>query len=477
MRIMFISKGRSDINKWVNIAKLVQKEVGNQLQVVIVTACDMNLDIPDWIEIVDAYSTFDSFKLGCANLNESDIGNKLMKLSSYVSPSAYRSDMKYIYRSEKERNLGLEQLYITKKSVEIIQKYQPTLLFVAGAGTLIRTVFFSVACSLNIDSFRVLRAHHMNKDRKGVRYFFCDNDLGGLPVKNTKLLNHNDSAIEEYAKNLIDDIKSRTHQFDKYSRSVGRYWRVSKPGIGFLKDTAKYVYHSIKNKDNLSKKTLEYKITCRFRAMRQNHLFMEPSELKGKFVLFSLNVPVDAQLRLRAKEYSNTEGVIGLLASNLPLGYTLAVKLHPGNPGMLSTGTINRIRKKFNNVVFLSHEVSLFEQIKRCTAVVIINGNSTIESAIMHKPCIYLGSAYLSKMPNCFKLSSFGQLEAILTEIESSQLEYKDSDIGNVLQDFYKWTFPLITKGEGKAPTNRQEIMAQGISEIVRSTDVLSKAS
>ena len=128
-------------------------------------------------------------------------------------------------------------------------------------------------------------------------------------------------------------------------------------------------------------------------------------------------------------------------------------------------------------MVFLSHEVSLFEQIKRCTAVVIINGNSTIESAIMHKPCIYLGSAYLSKMPNCFKLSSFGQLEAILTEIESSQLEYKDSDIGNVLQDFYKWTFPLITKGEGKAPTNRQEIMAQGISEIVRSTDVLSKAS
>lgn len=462
MRVLFISKGKSDLPKWIEISEIIRAKFGDRVRLLIVTGQHSYQNYPEWLEIRTCCYQGD--------LNTEDIEAQLLKLAVNVSPTAYRSDIRYIFSSHCETQLAAEQVFLANQAIDIFDEFKPDLIFTAGAGTMIRTVFFAVAKSFDIESFRILRGHHMNKGRKGLRYFFCDNDLGKIQENHQQLFPHEPDVVEQYAKQIILDVRLKHHKFDKYSRSMGRYWRVSKPGMGIFVDIARYLGHLLFKKDILSRKMLKYRFTCKIRSLYQDIFFTNPKKLSKRFFLFPLNVPTDAQLRLRAKEYSDTESVIRLLATNIPYGYDLVVKIHPGNPGMLETRAIRRIKAKCQNVKFLSPEISMFGFIQKSTGIFVINSNSAFEAATLGKPCIYLGSSYLAELPNCFKLTTFSDLADIMSTILAKPMNFDKGKILQVLKKYYGCTYPLITENDKKQPDDGpRQTIASAIIHLIES--------
>lgn len=460
MRLLFISKGRSDLGKWVNISRKILSIYGNKTDICIITG-----EIPDEKYEVDV-KIIPCVYNGELNRRASQV---LLEYSAYVSPSAYRSDIRFIFSSQKEEYLASEQVFLTKNALELILEFKPDFLFTAGAGTMVRTIFFAVAKSLGVKSYRILRGKHMNTGRKGKRYFFCDNDEGKISENHNRLFTHSPQVLEKYIVSFINEVKRKNHQFDKYARSTGRYWRVSKPGLGVITDIVRYTGHRLFKNDELSKKMLKYRFVCTLRSFYQKKYYTKPESLGNDFFLFPLNVPIDAQLRLRAKHYADSEGLIRLIGSNMPYGIDLAVKIHPGNPGMLDSRIIERILKTIPNVKFISPEVSMFELIKRSVGIFVINGNSALEAAVLGKPCVYLGDSYLSELPNCSCLKSFGELETMVSKLMRKNDWVNERKITKVLTKYYNCTYPIFTiNGNGSDDDNHQhDVIASAIVRLI----------
>lgn len=459
IKFVFISKGKSDIDKWIAIAKNIINSLDCICKVVIITGKAIECSCNEDIRVVNAYAGYNSDRIF---FDGSKLAEKLNQLSAYVSPTAYRADERYIFSTEKEENLVAEQIYITENVIRILKDIKPDYLFLAGAGTLIRTVCLAVARTLGIRAYRILSAHHWNVGRKGLRYFFCDNDFGDFSALGEEPFQYDKKAVAAYVEMFIEQLRFRTYRFDNYARETGRYWRISRPGFGIFFDVMKWIKHRISG-DFLSAEKLRQKVIFKVRSKFTTFICDDVKQISGNFLVLPLNVPSDAQLRLRAREWTDSMALIRFLASNLPFGYQLVVKLHPGNPGMLPFSFCKKIKNEYSNVLFISHEESLIDIIEKSIAVIVINGSAALESAVLKRPCIYLGHSFFKHLPNCEEGIIPFKIESFLMELNEYKMDGVDkSSVNSILERYFSHTFPNVGE-EAERKENSIDVISNAI--------------
>lgn len=458
----FVAKGASDLGKWIEIArKLVER--GKIDTAVIYTSLRCEESGSPSIRLVNLYSGFDPSDRVASRLTGTYPEFPRMQ------PDAYRSDERYIFGAVEEGQLVAEQLHVTRSMIADIAKVRPDIVFAAGAGTLIRTVALAVCRTMGIKALRVLGAHHMNVGRQGKRYFFCDNDLGALPAE-PAYFRHDHELLTKHVSSFIEAVRARSYGLDIYARNVGRSYRVSASTTEMVWDALRFVRARAKS-DRLSAAKLQHRVVYRWREMTQNSLFISEAEVKAPYLVFPLNVPGDAQLRLRAGHLSDVEGLVRAAAGNMPFGYDLLVKPHPGNPGMLDSGLIRRLRRDYPCIRFIDAKAHLGSLVERSSGVLVVNGSVALEAALAGKRCFHLGRSYLGELPNCVHLTSF---EGFAARVLDGDLEISpryQSDIFQLLHRFFGFTFPEFGK-DSLREQPIEEVVSSGIGQMLENARI-----
>ena len=96
---------------------------------------------------------------------------------------------------------------------------------------------------------------------------------------------------------------------------------------------------------------------------------------KGKFIFFPIHLNYDAQVCVRNPMYYDQEFLIKNISKACPPGYTLVVKAHPYNSGVLIKKTY-KLCKKLKNVKIVNSSISSFDLIKKAEE---INGYSLLD--------------------------------------------------------------------------------------------------
>jgi len=328
---------------------------------------------------------------------------------------------------------------------------------------LFRSVVFSVAKSLGVTAYRVLAAHHMNRERIGKRYYFCPNEFGDLPG-GKPLFDHDPDMLDGFVRDFLKRVKERTYRFDQYSRTTGRSWRMSSTLTAALLDIGRYIWASC-NGRWLAANKLRTRGKSYFRYLSQRVLLAKIVNRSDPYIVFPLNVHDDAQLTLRAREWADLEGTIRLVASNMPPGIKLLIKPHPGHPGMLESKLIRRLKKDFDGVGFISPDIDLIDLVKDAAAVLVINGSVALESALIGTPVLYLGRYFYAKLPNCTRIDNLAGFPSKVGSVVQRPKEIKIEAIRDLLKEYYGFTYPLINN---KCVNERSivETIAGGICAI-----------
>jgi hypothetical protein len=457
--IFVVIKSEKDLANWEKIYKLLSGKIDFNYLTNFNVANNKITSINLYDDYIDFKSNF--FK------NSKDLLSLHNKVSKKyrIDPNTYKSDERFFLGSSKEYDLIFEQYYLTLKLKNIFKNAKNSILLSAGGGSLIRCVCFNMAKSFSIPSYRMLSANHMSIERNGMRLFFVDNDFNELPSK-ALFSKHNKKEIKIYAQNFLRSIKKKNYALDSYSRNIARLFRESNNLFGAIFDFIKTCYFLLLG-DNLSAKKLKSKYVCFFRSYFFNFLlYKQKLQNSNKYIIFPLNVPDDAQLRLRAKSFVDTEAVIKIIASNIPYGYNLLIKPHPGNPGMLPVSIVRRVVKKYPFIKFVNPSKSLFDLIKNSQGLIAVNSNSALEAAILKKPTIYLGRSYLASLPNCIKFSSFDEIDDVINQLLNhsgykKNMNY-DANLVKCMSSLYENTFPYFDKDATKYNQNI-ELIADAI--------------
>jgi hypothetical protein len=460
--IAFVAKGASDIDKWLTIAHRIKVQ-RPACRFLIISSVDVSPSPSADIRVLNIYAEIDA-TMQQAEKDPAGFVRKGGELAGLVAPDTFKADERFIFRTASTKALFAEQCHVAERVRDVFRATPPGFLFVAGAGVLLRTVTFAVARALGIRAYRVLGAHHMNPGRKARRYFFCDNDLGGLPA-GAPLFRHHPAALDAFVADFVERLRVRDYQFDTYSKTVGRSWRMSASVREAFTDLMRIPWAWGRN-DYLSMIKLWRRFVYYARYSIQRHLFQSELPAGMPFVIFPLNVPDDAQLNLRAKEWVDLEATIRIVAANLPSGIQLVVKPHPGNPGMLASSLIRRLRSDFPDLVFLSPDAPLLPLVQRAVGVIVVNGSIALEAALLGKPVFHLGRYFYSALPNCIPVTSFADFAGRVATAMVSTITPCPDTVRQLLRAYYGFTYPLIGS-EPCAELSIVDTISDGITTLI----------
>lgn len=126
---------------------------------------------------------------------------------------------------------------------------------------------------------------------------------------------------------------------------------------------------------------------------------------KKKFIFYPLHVTPEAGV-YDQKELYDQFYIIQKISKQLPIDYSLVVKLHPSNFSEDSDiENLNWYKKinKIYNVILVSHHINSRYLIKKSTAVITMSGSACIEANLMDKPSFLIGNAEFSELYGIYK--------------------------------------------------------------------------
>ena len=177
-----------------------------------------------------------------------------------------------------------------------------------------------------------------------------------------------------------------------------------------------YSYYG-RNKTKVLFKTISYRLKHRIRESFMNRNLNRQVETESPFIYFPLTQEIERALFIGAPFYLNQFELIKNVVKSLPIGYNLVVKDHPQmkHRGWRSVNEMKKIMSIPN--VELVHPLSdSVELIKKSSLVFTINGSTSIEAAIYHKPSIILEDTGHFELPSMYKVNSLNELpDAIKT--------------------------------------------------------------
>jgi len=131
-------------------------------------------------------------------------------------------------------------------------------------------------------------------------------------------------------------------------------------------------------------------------------------------ILFILQVPVDAQMIEHSPNYDNFYDMLIAIYNNIPPGYNLVVREHPGNKGNYDKKLYEFINNNEN--VFLINEGGLQNIIKRSKLIILNNSTVGIEALTYYKPVLTLGKAYYNRENVVYNLKEKRNLASLINK-------------------------------------------------------------
>ena len=127
------------------------------------------------------------------------------------------------------------------------------------------------------------------------------------------------------------------------------------------------------------------RLRLRRRAIRR--FYTDPVSAEDKpFLYFPLHF--EPEIATLVISPCDQRSVLDIVARRLPLTWRLLIKEHPAMAGQRAPSFYRDVLDRHPNVVFLDPSISSAALIRRCRAVLTLNGTPAIEAAIMGKPVI-----------------------------------------------------------------------------------------
>lgn len=117
----------------------------------------------------------------------------------------------------------------------------------------------------------------------------------------------------------------------------------------------------------------------------------ELDNVKGKFFFFPFNVPAESELYIRNPNFIDQVAFVHKLASQLPDGFSLAVKPHPGNEGYMSEEQLAGL-KSDSRIILLHESVNTYDIINKSEGVIIVSSTVGLESYLLKKSTAIVGT-------------------------------------------------------------------------------------
>lgn len=186
-----------------------------------------------------------------------------------------------------------------------------------------------------------------------------------------------------------------------------------------------------------------------------------------KYFLFPLQYEPEASTFVRAFPFFNQMFIIQQIAKALPLGITLIVKEHKGNPGYRKS-TFYRELQYLPNVKLVDRETELNSLITNSIGIITLTSRMGWEGLVLKKPVIALGTSFYTFFEEVKKPGSWMELKRMIDEcVNNIDIDNKESDYDNKLLSYTAAYISLIQKGN-YIPGSRGVFEEENISAIAK---------
>ncbi len=144
-------------------------------------------------------------------------------------------------------------------------------------------------------------------------------------------------------------------------------------------------------------------------------IYYEMPRSHEKFIFFPLQVHLETTLLISNHQFFHQERLIETISKNLPAGYWLYVKGHPGYIGGHELSLFKAI-KKLPNVRIIHPLINSRKLIKEAAAVAVIFGTTGWEALLLKKPVITFGITYYDNSGLTYKVDDLGKTSEVINE-------------------------------------------------------------
>jgi capsule polysaccharide modification protein KpsS len=150
--------------------------------------------------------------------------------------------------------------------------------------------------------------------------------------------------------------------------------------------------------------------------------FFQRKNSSDRYYLYPLHFHPEASTSVLAKYYIDEYNVISNVANSIPYGSVLYVKDHISAAGFPTMEFYNKLNR-LPNVRLIHYNENPKDLIKEAIAVITITSTMGYEALVLNKPVYILGNVFYEFHPNCYKISHYRELFAILKQHENIQVD------------------------------------------------------
>lgn len=159
---------------------------------------------------------------------------------------------------------------------------------------------------------------------------------------------------------------------------------------------------------------------------------------KNKYILFPFHVQPEASIDYLAPDFNDQYLVALQIAKNLPYGYKLVLKDHPGS--VVELNPLVKLRLLINrDIVYLKTAIDVYEIADELYGCVVISSTVGLQLAMRGVPTVSLIDIFFNNHPLC-KKSTIPSIAPILEKLHSirnsQSLEAMNSDFVNELKKY-----------------------------------------
>jgi capsule polysaccharide modification protein KpsS len=152
------------------------------------------------------------------------------------------------------------------------------------------------------------------------------------------------------------------------------------------------------------------------------------------------------------------------IANVLPYGHILAVKEHPGHPGMIKHGRLKTVLRHHSNMVYLSADIRLCDILPYTSGIITINSSAGLEALANDIPVITIGECFYRGEGLTYDVMNPLRLQYTLTEAIGDPLKKeRKKKLIHLLCEILQETVPEPTTAIDPQDNNNLNVIAYGI--------------
>lgn len=194
--------------------------------------------------------------------------------------------------------------------------------------------------------------------------------------------------------------------------------------------------------------------------------YFESPKLGEKYLFFPLQVHLETTLMISNHQFFHQEKLIELISKNLPAGYWLYVKGHPGYLGGHELSSFRAI-KKLPNVRQINPLIPARNLIQNSSGVAVSVGTSGWEALMMGKPVLSFGINYYDASGLTHKVNNLDQMDEAIRKIVNlpeTASENNEERFSRFINSYFKTVYPgkiAFTGIYHANSSNREVVLAE----------------